>query len=100
MHRVELGWRWSAFDASDKLQGTPLGGVHHGRVSGCAWFAIHPVLTGRVGLAGRIVRWAATSGTGFDAVVLSSIMNNMPGVLVGALSIEGAHGIPAATREA
>ena len=44
--------------------------------------------------------WAATIGTGFGAAILSSIMNNMPGVLVGALSIEGAHGIPAATREA
>ncbi|WP_158747167.1 arsenic transporter [Acidisphaera sp. L21] len=44
--------------------------------------------------------WAATISTGFGAAILSSIMNNMPGVLVGALSIEGAHGIPAATREA
>jgi arsenical pump membrane protein len=44
--------------------------------------------------------WAATIGVGFGAAILSSVMNNMPGVLVGALSIEGAHGIPAATREA
>ena len=43
--------------------------------------------------------WVATIGTGFGAAVLSSVMNNMPGVLVGALSIEAAHGIPAATRE-
>ncbi len=43
--------------------------------------------------------WAATIGTGFGAAILSSVMNNMPGVLVGALSIEAAHGIPAATRE-
>lgn len=43
--------------------------------------------------------WAATIGAGFGAAILSSVMNNMPGVLVGALSIEGAHGIPAATRE-
>ncbi len=43
--------------------------------------------------------WAATIGTGFGAALLSSVMNNMPGVLVGALSIEAAHGIPAATRE-
>jgi arsenical pump membrane protein len=44
--------------------------------------------------------WAATIGTGFGAAILSSIMNNMPGVLVGALSIESARGIPAVTREA
>ena len=43
--------------------------------------------------------WVATIGTGFGAALLSSVMNNMPGVLVGALSIESAHGIPAATRE-
>lgn len=33
--------------------------------------------------------WAATIGTGFLTAILSSIMNNMPTVLVGALSIEG-----------
>jgi len=41
----------------------------------------------------------ATLGTGFGAALLSSVMNNMPGVLVGALSIEEARGVPAATRE-
>ncbi|MBK5142297.1 arsenic transporter [Budviciaceae bacterium BWR-B9] len=33
--------------------------------------------------------WAATLGTGFLTAVMSAIMNNMPTVLVGALSIEG-----------
>ncbi len=51
-----------------------------------------------VWLAGQ-GRWAATIGTGFGAALLSSGMNNMPGVLVGALSIDQAHAIPAATRE-
>lgn len=33
--------------------------------------------------------WAATFGTGITAALLSSIMNNMPSVLIGALSIQG-----------
>jgi arsenical pump membrane protein len=43
--------------------------------------------------------WVATIGTGFGAALLSSVMNNMPGVLVGTLSIEQAHAVPALTRE-
>ena len=43
--------------------------------------------------------WTAAIGTGFGAALLSSVMNNMPGVLVGALSIDQARAIPAATRE-
>ena len=54
--------------------------------TGLAWLAGHGPL-------------AATFGTGIGAALLSSAMNNMPGVLVGALSIERAQGIPAATRE-
>ncbi len=43
--------------------------------------------------------WAAAVGTGFGAATLSSVMNNMPSVLVGALSIDQAHSLPATTRE-
>ena len=35
--------------------------------------------------------WSAAFGTGVIAAVLSSVMNNMPTVLVGALSIDAAH---------
>jgi arsenical pump membrane protein len=49
-------------------------------------------------LAGR-GPWAATIGTGFAAALLSSVMNNMPAVLIGALSIAQAHGVAPATRE-
>ena len=35
--------------------------------------------------------WGAAIGTGMLTAVLSSIMNNMPTVLVGALSIDGSH---------
>lgn len=40
------------------------------------------------GLAGHGL-WAATLGTGIAAALLSSVMNNMPSVLIGALSIQG-----------
>ncbi|HTJ89606.1 MAG TPA: arsenic transporter [Acidocella sp.] len=43
--------------------------------------------------------WVAALGTGFGAALLSSVMNNLPSVLIGTLAIEQAHGIPALTRE-
>jgi len=43
--------------------------------------------------------WVATIGTGFGAAILSSVMNNMPSVLVGALAVEHAQGIPPVIRE-
>lgn len=43
--------------------------------------------------------WGATLGTGFLSAFLSSIMNNMPTVLIGALSID-ASGATGATKEA
>jgi arsenical pump membrane protein len=54
--------------------------------------------TGLVWLSGQ-GPWVATIGTGFGAAVLSSVMNNMPGVLVGTLSIQQAQGVPVVTRE-
>lgn len=43
--------------------------------------------------------WAATLGTGIAAAVISSVMNNMPSVLVGALSIRQAPDLTPLTRE-
>ncbi|HET9146662.1 MAG TPA: arsenic transporter [Acetobacteraceae bacterium] len=43
-------------------------------------------------LAARGV-WAAAIGTGFMAAILSSVMNNMPSVLIGALAIGQTHGL-------
>ena len=44
---------------------------------------------------GRGGVWGATYGVGVTTAVLSSIMNNMPTVLVGALAIQGVHVAPA-----
>ena len=48
---------------------------------------------------GRHGTWVATIGTGFAAAILSSVMNNMPSVLVGALSIQQAPDLSPLTRE-
>lgn len=49
-------------------------------------------------LSGRGVI-AATLGTGFLSALLSSFMNNMPAVLIGALAVHHAAGVPPLTRE-
>jgi len=43
--------------------------------------------------------WVTAIGTGFGAAMLSSVMNNMPSVLIGSLAIEQARGLPPAIRE-
>lgn len=46
-------------------------------------------LSGVLDLLAEKGLWAATFGTGFLTAFLSSVMNNMPTVLIGALSIDG-----------
>ncbi|MGR4048518.1 arsenic transporter [Kosakonia cowanii] len=46
-------------------------------------------LSGALNLLAAKGVWAATFGTGFLTAFMSSVMNNMPTVLIGALSIEG-----------
>ncbi|GJD73700.1 arsenic transporter [Methylobacterium goesingense] len=56
-------------------------------------------LAGGLVQLGQFGPWAATVGTGFAAALLSSVMNNMPSVLIGALAIQQAPDLPAQTRE-
>lgn len=58
----------------------------------------HELALGLTWLAGH-GPWVATLGTGFAAAVLSSVMNNMPSVLIGALSIQQAPDLSPLTRE-
>ncbi|QXA50418.1 arsenic transporter [Enterobacter cancerogenus] len=46
-------------------------------------------LSGVLSMLGQHGLWATALGTGFITAFMSSVMNNMPTVLIGALSIEG-----------
>ncbi|HDS6852338.1 TPA: arsenic transporter [Enterobacter cancerogenus] len=46
-------------------------------------------LSGVLSMLGQHGLWATAMGTGFITALMSSVMNNMPTVLIGALSIEG-----------
>ncbi|MFK3911043.1 arsenic transporter [Enterobacter cancerogenus] len=46
-------------------------------------------LSGVLSMLGQHGLWATAMGTGFITAFMSSVMNNMPTVLIGALSIEG-----------
>lgn len=46
-------------------------------------------LSGVLSVLGQHGLWATAMGTGFITAFMSSVMNNMPTVLIGALSIEG-----------
>ena len=46
-------------------------------------------LSGVLSMLGHHGLWATAMGTGFITAFMSSVMNNMPTVLIGALSIEG-----------
>ncbi|EOZ9388160.1 arsenic transporter [Enterobacter cancerogenus] len=46
-------------------------------------------LSGMLSMLGQHGLWATAMGTGFITAFMSSVMNNMPTVLIGALSIEG-----------
>jgi arsenical pump membrane protein len=61
----------------------------------CTWWSMACAMQGSrsiclvLNLLAEKGLWAATFGTGFLTAFLSSVMNNMPTVLIGALSIDG-----------
>ncbi|MDV2099952.1 arsenic transporter [Serratia marcescens] len=86
--------RGRAIDAGKVLRGAPWQIVIFSLgmylvVYGLRNAGLTDLLSGVLDALARLGLWAATLGTGFLSAFLSSVMNNMPTVLVGALSIDG-----------